>query len=87
MQNSIITSWSWIFINFLRFFYDSGEVFIVPMRKLLNKYADVFTKLGQPVAQDIKHRIESLDPVKPIPHHRLQIMIEKEFQEVQKHLK
>ena len=40
------------------------------------KYAYVFTKLGKPVAQDIKHKIKLLDPEKPIPHHRPQIMSE-----------
>ena len=44
------------------------------MHELLNKYADVFTKPGKPVAREIKHKIELLDPAKPIPHHRLQIM-------------
>ena len=46
------------------------------MHELLNKYADIFTKPGKPVAQDIKHKIELLDPAKPIPHHRMQIMSE-----------
>ena len=56
------------------------------MHELVNKYADVFTKPGKPVAQDIKHKIELLDPEKPIPHHRLQRISERKFQEVQKHL-
>ena len=41
------------------------------MRELLNKYADVFTKPGISIAKDIKHKIELLDPDKPITHHRL----------------
>ena len=56
------------------------------MHALLNKYFGVFTKPGKPVAQDIKHKIEFLDPAKPIPHHRLQRISEIEFQEVQNHL-
>ena len=56
------------------------------MCELVNKYADVFTKPGKPIAQDIKHKIELLDPAKPIPYHRLQRISEREFQDVQKHL-
>ena len=67
-------------------FDDIGEAFTVPMSELVNKYADVFTKLGKSVAQEIKHKIDLLDPAKPIPHHRLQIMSEREFQEMQKYL-
>ena len=29
---------------------DTGEAFTAPMRELVNKYADVFTKPGKPVA-------------------------------------
>ena len=39
---------------------DTGETFTAPMSELLNKYAGVFTI--KPVAQDIKHKIELLDP-------------------------
>ena len=62
---------------------DAGEAFTAPMRESFNKYADVFIKPGKPVARDIKHKIELLDPTKPIPHHRLQILSERKFQEVQ----
>ena len=41
------------------------------MRELVNKYADTYTKLGKPVAGDIKHKIELLEPAKPRPHQRL----------------
>ena len=53
---------------------DAGEAFTAPMPKLVNKYANVLTKPGKPVALDIKHKIKSLDPEKPIPHYRLQRM-------------
>ena len=56
-----------------------------PCMTLVNMYADVFTKPGKPIAQDIKHKIELLDPAKPIPHHILQKITEKKFQEVQKY--
>ena len=51
------------------------------MYKLVNKYADVFTKPGKAIAQDIKHKIELVDPAKPIPQHRLQRMSERKLQE------
>ena len=57
------------------------------MHKLVNKYANVFTKPDKSIARDIKHKIELLDTEKPIPHYRLQRMSEREFQEVQKYLK
>ena len=56
------------------------------MHRLLNEYADVSTKLVKPVVRDIKHKIELLDPAKPIPYHRLQRMSERKLQEAQKHL-
>ena len=56
------------------------------MHELINKYADAFTKPSKPIVQDIKHKIELLDPEKPIPHHRLKIMIEIKMQKVQKYL-
>ena len=59
---------------------DTGEAFIAPMYGLVNKYADVFTKPGKPVACDIKYKIEWLDPAKPILHNRLQIMSEIKLQ-------
>ena len=43
-----------------------------PMYELFYKYADVFTKLGKPVVQNIKHKNELLDPEKLVPHHKLQ---------------
>ena len=67
--------------------YDgAGEAFTAPMHDLVNKYADVFTKPGRPVAREIKQKNELLDPAKPIPHHRLQIISERELKQVQKHL-
>ena len=65
---------------------DAGIAFTEPMKELVNKYADVFSKPGKPVARDIKHKIDLLDPSKAIPHHRQQRMSEKELQEVQRHL-
>ena len=56
------------------------------MLELLNKYAGVFNLPGKPVAPDIKHKIELLDPATPIPHHRLQIISERKLQKVQKNL-
>ena len=41
------------------------------MRKLVNQYADIFTKQSKSVAQDIKHKIELIDPEKPLPHYRM----------------
>ena len=40
------------------------------MHKLVNKYADIFTKPVKSFAQDIKYKIELLDPVKPLPYQR-----------------
>ena len=54
------------------------------MRELVNKFANVLTKPGKPVAPDIKYKIEFLDPEKPIPYRRLQRMTEREFQKVKK---
>ena len=65
---------------------DTGEAFTDPTSDFLNKYAAVFTKPGRPIARDITHIIELLDPAKPIPRHRLQIKIERELQEVQNNL-
>ena len=65
---------------------DASEAFTAPMCELVNKYADVFMKLGKPVAQDIKQKNELLASEKPIPHHRLQSMSEREFKEVRNHL-
>ena len=48
---------------------DYGEAFTAPMRELVNKYANVFTKPSKPVAREIKHKTELLDPEKPIPYH------------------
>ena len=62
---------------------DTGEAFTAPILELLNKNSDVFTKLGKPIAQDIKHKIDLLDPAKPVPHYRLKIMSEVELK---KHL-
>ena len=68
-------------------FDDAGEAFTAPIHELVNNYADIFTKPGKPIAQDIKHIIELLDPAKLLPHHRLQRMSERKLQEMQKHLK
>ena len=56
---------------------DSSEAFTAPMHELVYKYADIFAKPGKPVAQDIKPKIELLDPAKPKPYQKLQIMSEK----------
>ena len=58
---------------------NAGEAFKAFVRELPTKYADVFTKPGKPVAQDVKHKTELLDPVKAIPYHRLQRISEREF--------
>ena len=42
------------------------------MYELVNNYAYVLTKLGKPVTPEIKHKIEFLDPAKPIAHHKQQ---------------
>ena len=65
---------------------DTGGAFTAPMRELIYKYADVFRKPGKPIAQDIKHKIEFLDPAKHIPHHRLQRISERDLRDMQKHL-
>ena len=59
---------------------NSIEAFISSMHELVNKYADVFVKPCKSFAQDIKHKIELLDPTKPIPRHRLQRISERESQ-------
>ena len=51
------------------------------MCELVNKFADILTKWGKPVARDIKHKIKLLDPEKPISH-RLQGMTEIELNEM-----
>ena len=56
------------------------------MHELINKYANVFIKLGKPVAQDIKHITEFLGHKNLIPHHKKQIMSEKKLYRVQKNL-
>ena len=56
------------------------------MGELVNTFADVFAKPGKPVAQYIKYRIELLDPKKPLLHHKLQKVSEREFKKVLKHL-
>ena len=72
-------------IPHLQKIYDNaGEAVTAPMHELLNKYADVFTKPDKPVAREIKHKIELLDPAKPIPHHRLQIVSEKSIERSEK---
>ena len=65
---------------------DAGEVFSVAMQNLIAKYKEVFSKPGKPMARDIKHRIELLDPAQKIPYHRQQRMSQLELQEVKKHL-
>ena len=52
------------------------------MRKFVIQYTDVLTKANKPVVQDIKEKIKLLDPTKPIPHYKLQIMSERQFKEV-----
>ena len=51
-----------------------------------SKYSVVFIQLDKPVACDIKHKMELLDPKKPIPCHKQQKINERELQEVQKEL-
>ena len=58
---------------------DSGKAFTAPMCELLKKYADVITKPSKPVALDIKHKTELLDPEKLMHHHRMQIMSKNNF--------
>ena len=41
-----------------KIFDASGVFFTVPMRNLVNKYADIFTTPSKPIAQDIKHKTE-----------------------------
>ena len=53
------------------------------MHELVNKYVDIFTKQSKPVAQNIKRKIELIDPEKPLPHYRLPRMHVKKLQEVQ----
>ena len=57
------------------------------MRELVNKYADIVTNPDKPVARDIKHKIDLLDPVKPITHHRLQGISGRKLNKMQKNLK
>ena len=73
-------------IQFPKIFDDAGKVFTAPMHALVNKYSDALTKLGKPITQDIKHKVELLDPAKPIPHHKLQRVSERELQEITNHL-
>ena len=63
---------------------DAGKAFTAPMRELVYKYADVFTKPCKSIARDIKYKIELLDPEKTIPHHKLLRMNAKELQQVKK---
>ena len=70
-----------------KIFDNAGEAFADPMHELVNKYADASTKPGKPIARDIKHKIELLDPSKPMTRHRLQRMSEKKVQKMQNHLK
>ena len=70
MQNCIKTSYIWRFLQLPKISNDTGEAFTAPMRELVNKYADVFTKPRKPVARDIKHKIELLNPANPILHHK-----------------
>ena len=69
-----------------KIFDDAGEAFTASMCELVNKYANIFTTLRKPLAREIKHKIELLDSVKPIPHHRLQRISEIKLHKVQKHL-
>ena len=54
------------------------------MRELVTKFAGVFIKPGNPVIWNIKHKIEFLDPSKPIPHHKTKRISELKLNENQK---
>ena len=56
------------------------------MHELVNKYADIFVRPGKSVKQNVRTKIELLDPAKYIPHHKLQRMSEGVLREVQKDL-
>ena len=72
MQNGIITSLELEIPQLPKISDDAGKAFTTPMHEFLNKYADVITKPGKPVARDIKHKVELLDSVKPIYHQNIQ---------------
>ena len=55
---------------------------MAPLCELVNKYANVLTKLGKPIAQNIKNKTELLDLKKPIALHKLYKMSEWKFLEV-----
>ena len=48
---------------------DAGEAFQTSVKELSARYVEVFAKPGKPVARPIKHKIELLDPTKPIQIH------------------
>ena len=68
-------------------FYGAGEAFTAPIQQSVNKHDDVFTKPGKPVAQNIKHKTNLLDPEKPVICHREQGISEIELQEKYKYMK
>ena len=48
-----------------KIFDNAIRAFATPKREFINKYTGVFTQIGKPVALDIKHKTELLDPEKP----------------------
>ena len=54
------------------------------MCELIKKYADVFTKPGKPVGQNIKRKIKLLGLAKTPPYPRKQNISERELKEIQK---
>ena len=66
-------------LQYLKIPNDAGKAFTVLVHELVNNYAYVIKKLGKPIAQDIEHKIELLEPAKPIPYHIQQTMSEREL--------
>ena len=53
---------------------------------LLNEFTDVFMEPIQPHSRPIKHRIELLDPTKPIPNHKQYRLRQKELDKPKKQI-
>ena len=66
---------------------DSGIALTASIYKLVNNYADVFIKLGKPIARDAKNKIMLFNPAKPLPHNKQQKIIERQLKDTKKHLK
>ena len=67
---------------------DTGETSPTPTKwdTLLDEFADVFTEPTQPHPRPIQHRIELLDPTKPIPNHKQYQLGQKELEEAKKQI-